>query len=342
MKRPLALLLVLLVFVTCKRELPVQDEVTLDFEEDGSIALTAQTSFGSDSNDKALQARAEAGRQSALAGTDAWSARFNRIDPKDERLTWDRRRGELQRVTRSTVIQFDDLQQFFADTPLMFQLLRRDGYNELTIYPGTSTRATRDQNDHFRRALADWSKAVQRYFVAVDHMYDYLEEQPQRAEFVFAALLDEKDAAGAPVQVTEKELALVEGVGNSMGDIADRLDAVDGYPLSEEADLIYNPFPAKLTIRVEGDISAAEGFDKKSEREVVVPQIELLDAVTRLEGRWITPDPLAVVMRDNVTRAADLARLPRRSTDVMFSDEIEKALVDQFKRPSRYVLRWKD
>jgi hypothetical protein len=343
LKRALPLLLVLLITATCKREPPVRDEVSLQFDDDGAIVLTAQTSFSTDSDDKAMMSRVRAAREAARSGSDAWSTRFNRIDPKDERLIWDRRDGELYRVTRSTSVKFDDVQQFFADTALMFQLTRRDGYNELTIYPGTSTRATREQQAHFRRAMHEWSKSIERYFRAIDHLYDYLEENPQRAEYVFAALFEEKDAAGVPVQVLEDELALLEQVNTSMQAIGDRLDAEDGYPLSEEADLIYNPFPARLTLRFDKDVVAVEGFDKKSERELEVPQVELLDSITKLEGRWISPDPLTVMLRaDGPVRGADFARLPRKSTDVLFSDEIEKAVVEQLKRPSQYSVRWRD
>jgi len=87
-----------------------------------------------------------------------------------------------------------DIQSFFSDASLTITLLDGEGWRELTIYPGTSSRATREQRERFERRMASWSGEVAEYFTALHHLYSYLNRHPKRAKHVFEALLGEKDA----------------------------------------------------------------------------------------------------------------------------------------------------
>lgn len=340
-KLRLPLLFVLVLACACERKPPVRDSVTAEFESDGSVTLTQVTELDLRAATPAARARVGAARDAALAGTDEWSARFARIAPALDRTVFERRRGELERVERSAVVSPDDVQRFFADSSLTFHVTNGDGWRELAIYPGTPMRASREQREHFAKSLDDWSRAVADYYDALDHLYSYLNRNPERAQYVFAALLDQSQPDNLPTAVTEDEAPLVRPVIDSMIAIVDRLHDDENYPVDEEADLVLNPFPAKLTLQFPGDIVASEGFRKSGAREVVVDPVDLFGALKSLEGKWATPDPLVTILREEEVDARAMASLVRHSTSVLPPSEIAETLRAKIVRPSSYLVRWR-
>jgi hypothetical protein len=147
---------------------------------------------------------------------------------------------------------------------------------------------------------------------------------------------------GAPdFVIAEEEQLLVDHVNAAMEDLATMLDQEQdggGATFAEEADLIYNPFPARMTIRVPGDVLSTEGFD----RELVIEPVDLFDVITSLEGKWISPDPLAELLRDQRRSAAELTGQGFRSTKVVHASEIADAIRARMERPKMYVVRWRD
>ena len=141
MARRLAAVALLVLATACGRP-PVRDEVTIQFHDDrDTVTVTAETTF--DRN--VATTRVESARSAALAGTDPWTVRFARLSPVSEEIEFARHRGELERVTRIVRIPEEELQRVFADTSITVNLLRGDGWRELTFYPGSSSRASRDQ-----------------------------------------------------------------------------------------------------------------------------------------------------------------------------------------------------
>jgi hypothetical protein len=322
MKR-LGVLAALLLLAACAQP-PVTDQVTVQFYEDREeITVTAKTDFKRDSQNP----RVESARIAALGGTDPWSIRFARVSPIDEDVTFSRHRGTLEQVTRRITIPADDLQRVFSDTSITVNLIEGEGWRELSLYPGTSSRASRDQIRVFNEQLNTWSQDVARYFTTIDHLYDYLDENPHRAKFVFAALVNEKDSA-----VLEDEEPLVQAVISAMERIAERMDEQEeqSYSFAEAADLIFNPFPARMTIRVPG------------EKDLVIESVDLFEAIASLEGKWISPDPLAALLKDESPTSEQLAALPRQSTSVINAAEIAMAIREQLARPQTYTIRWRD
>lgn len=316
--------LALLLLAACARP-PVRDEVRVQFhEEGGEITVRAETTFDVSS----ISRRVETARAAALAGNDQWSVRFGRLSPAAEEVTFSRQRGELQRVTRTIRIAEDELQRVFADTSITVGLLRGDGWRELTFYPGTSSRASREQRQHFEGQLNSWSNEVARYFTAIDHLYDYLGENPHRAKPVFTALVNEQEAA----DVLEDEQPLLAAAMNAMERIADRMDAAEeeSVTFAEEADLIYNPFPARMVVRV------------PNEKDLVIEPVDLLQAIASLQGKWISPDPLAALLKEEAPTADELAAMPRKSASVVHAGEIAGAIREQLARPQTYSIRWTD
>ena len=312
----------LLLFAACGRP-PVRDEVTVQFYEEGNeITVRAETSFDL----RTASRRVEQAQSAAMAQTDPWAVRFAQLTPVADEVTFLRNRGELERVTRTIRIPEDDLQRVFSDTSITVNLIRGEGWRELTFYPGSSSRASREQVRHFEGQLNLWSSDVARYFTAIDHIYDYLGEHPHRAKPLFAALLNEKE----PADVLEDEEPLLTAVLAVMERVADRMDAAeqDSWSLAEEADLIYNPFPARVVVRV------------PREKELVIEPVDLFKAIAALEGKWISPDPLAALLKDEQATADQLAAMPRRSVAVPNAGEIAGAIREQLARPKTYAIRW--
>ncbi|HKR64043.1 MAG TPA: hypothetical protein VJZ00_09950, partial [Thermoanaerobaculia bacterium] len=227
MKKRFAAVLMLLL-ASCA-QFPVTDEVKIEFNrDDTTVLVTAETSFELQSRSDEARARVEAARAAASSNTDAWSLRFARLHPEVERTTRQTRRGVLERVTRVASIADDELQQMFSDTNVTVDVVHGDGWRELRFYPGTSARATREQQRQFNAELASWSALVARYFTAVHRLYDYMNENPGRAKYLFAALMNEKREDGSLPIVAEEEQPLIDDVGRAMDDVGARMDEQEG------------------------------------------------------------------------------------------------------------------
>src|SRR5205085_112859 len=176
---------------------------------------------------------------------------------------------------------------FFSDLPVTVSLTNVDGYTELAIYPASSTRASREQREHFERTMQFWSEGVARYVSAMHAVYGYLDTQPRRAEIMFAALLTNDP----DLLLTDDEKALVNTASEAMHDLDTRIEAVgeDSYSLTEEADLVYQPLSMDLTVKLPGAIVLSEGFERH-DHSVTITRPTLLDAVSTLEGKWLSPD----------------------------------------------------
>ncbi len=335
-QRSALLLAAALMFASCGK--PVLDEMTIEpSKDDDTLLVTAWTKFELDPANDHIRHRVDAARAAAQSNTDPWSLRFSRLHAEEEQVAYAKSRGALERVTRSARIRSEDLQQLFSDVNITADVLRGENWRELTFYPGSSGRATREQRQRFDGQLTEWSGSVARYFVAIDHLYSYLEEQPQRDRYVLAAVLDEKNAA-----VTEEEQPLVDAVRRSMEGIAERMDQHENRAdtFAEEADLVFNPFPARITVRLPGEVLSSEGFTSQKGTLTIEP-VDLFGAIAALEGRWISPDPLSAMLRDGAPTSAELADLPRRSRSVVSSTEVATAIREQLTRPKTYRVRWR-
>lgn len=324
----------------CAR-VPVTEELTIEPDRDSdTVVVTASTTFELHPRTDVARARVESARAAALSGTDPWSIRFARLlVPDEERVTYQKNRGALERVTRSARFPSDDLQHLLSDTNITVDVLRGEGWREISFYPGSGGRATREQQRELDITLVRWSESVARYFTSVHHLYSYLREHPGRDRFVFAALVSE-NLEETPV--TEEEAPLVEAVIQAMGTIAEEMDVQEGRAatLAEEADLVFNPFPARVIVRVPGEVLSSEGFTAKG-NDLAIEPVDLFAAIAALEGRWIAPDPLAALLRDERPTAEQLAEARRKSEAVVSSSEIARAIREQLARPRLYSVRWR-
>lgn len=343
MRMRFAALGMLIFAVACARP-PVTDDLRIEFSNtDDVVVVTADTTFEMKPFNDVMKHRVDVARAAAIASTDPWAARFSALRPSADSTFMRRDRGVLERVTRSVTIPPDDLQLVFADANITVKTMRGDGWREVSFYPGSSTRASREQLRDFNAELNEWSNAVARYFRAVHELYAYLGRQPHRAKWVFAAILIERGADGAEPLVLEEEQPLVDAVQNAMAEIGDRMDANEGRAATfgEQADLIFNPFPARITVRVPGTVLASDGFSKK-EKDLVIEPIDLFQMLQSLEGKWISPDPLAALLRDEGVTASDIAFAERRSTMLVTGADVADEIRSQLERPKSYVVRWRE
>jgi hypothetical protein len=110
------------------------------------------------------------------------------------------------------------------------------------------------------------------------------------------------------------------------------VDDGEAFSLNELTRLVYDPFPARLTIAVEGQVLEAEGFSAGAdffER----PPVDAWNALLSLEGRWISPDLVTAAAApgsDDVQPDPDVlavASIPRRYFPPPDAAEVESAIV---------------
>lgn len=334
---------VLMLFIAGCAQFPVTDEMKLQFSEDGqSVLVTVDTRFQLRGANEETNRRIDAARAAALQGTDAWSVRFSRLRPGAETFSTHKVRGALEQVSRSVEIETDELQHVFGETNVTVSVVAGDGWRELRFYPGASNRATREQQRHFATELSSWSAIVARYFAAIHRMYAYMDEHPGRAQYLFAVVMSENNEDGVPPMVTEEEqpyvddvVQAIEAIGESMNEQESRAES-----FAEEVDLVHNPFPARVTVAVPGDVLAVEGF--ASVKALVIEPVSLVQSVASLEGKWISPDPLAAMLREQPLTSRQLAEKPRRSVAFVSATSVEEAVRAQLARPRAYSVRWRE
>ena len=319
----------------------VHHDLTLTFDETGErVTVAAATSIPTtkDSKDRARDDRL---RDDILAGRDEWSLRFANANPESYRVVLDRAHGELIRAERSARIDAVDLQKIFFDVSVSAVVTRGDGWAELAIYPGTSTRATRPQRDDAEKKLRAYSERAVRYFAEVRTMYGYMNEHSNRATEIFAALFRDEDDAQQPL-ISAEERDLVVNLRKALNALTEDDETEQ---LEAEADLVYNPLPGRIVVHVPGEPLVVEGFAVGKDHELIAQPPSLLDAVASLEGRWVTPDPLAFATRpdagnDPASEAALIAAIPRRTSVVVGAIEVSDAIVQKLRPAPRYRVRW--
>ncbi len=322
---------------------PVEQTMTLTFDDTASsVTITAHTKLNKTKPGTPEAALVEETRSALLAGHDEWAVRFANAEPRTERTAFERVDRELVEAEHSGTIPVENLQRFFSDTPLTLTVTRGEGWAELTIYPGESTRATRQQRQKVEKRLAVFSERAAGYFAALRSMYRYMDANTDRAEAMFTALLEDDEAKRPPL--TDDETSYVGNVRKAL-DLMTKDDEGGSGSIDRDFDLAFNPFPAAMTVIVRGAPLAVEGFAHSPDGAIRVEMTKVLDAVASLEGRWISPDPLATVLASTKEQTpADLARSiagqERKAAEVVRADEVADAVMQKMRPAQRYVVRW--
>ncbi|HSP33250.1 MAG TPA: hypothetical protein VLU46_02920 [Thermoanaerobaculia bacterium] len=327
MKRRTVVVVAVLLFFACD-PLP-HNVVTLLFDESGEhVTIVTNATI-----------RTEEERAALLTDRDEWSVRFAQANPDADRLILDRTRGQITAVERRATIASDQLQRFFFDTPITVTTTRGDGWLELAIYPGASNRASQAQRREAEKLLDVYSARAVRYFNSVRSMYAYLEQHPQRAHELFTDVFSTSADEDRPL-LSETERSLSDRVRESIDPLLDLNETADRL-----LDIAYNPFPAQVRVAIKGSPLAVEGFTRVESDKFEIHLPTAFEAVGALEGRWISPDPLALAYRsDTKSNAADLAtqieRQERHFDPVVSQSEVAAAIVQAMRPAARYRLRW--
>jgi len=330
----------------CATKGPITTRLLLDLEADGQRArVTSTTDLSLEYRGHVVEQRLAVEREAILAGRDEWSNRFAAVSADSDRLILDKDHGVLQRAERSAMIDREQLHRFFSDVPITLSFARGSSWSELTIYPGSSGRATRQQREEVQRLLSSWSRDGAAYIDAVGKLYSYLDAQPLRADAVFTVLFSPEGVHAA----YPEEDALINGVVKAMDRITDRIQQSQpaAYTIDEQFDLVYNPFPAEVVIHTPHPVVSSENVESRAKDTVAIPRSGLLDAVRSLEGKWVSPDPLALVVRADeenrdIPPPKELAAMPRKWTAVVTASDVERAIVKALTPPAAYKVRWSD
>lgn len=327
----------LLLLSACGIKPAVENRLSLVFYEDPS-RVHVNTSIRIDTPDnKVIAERVDTLREAIAGNRDEWAMRFAGLNIDNERIIVDRENGRVTGVERLTTIDRNELPKFFNDMSVTVSLLPNNGYTELTIIPGASSRATRQQRERVLATLHQWSTEAAAYVDALSHLYQYLDEHSDRVQPAFTILLGDHDQKS----VIDEEQALIEKVWNTADRLSDRMrpKETDAYMVDEEFDLVFNPFPGEIVVVTPKTASRIEGFDKRDATTFVIPRRGLLDAISALEGKWVSPDPFAMSAHGD-PKPEQLAKMPRHWSPIVTASEIEAAVSERLKPANVYKVRW--
>ncbi len=293
-----------------------------------------------------VRQRIESEARDLETGNDPWSARLRSVEPERQRDVVDRADGRLRRIVRHAALRAPaNLREFLRDTGVDVVYAEGEDWAELTITPGPAGRATSAQRQRIRAELSVWSASLATYVEATKELYDYLDRNPDRARVCLGTILSETPEGEA---LTEDESALVERANDAIGAIGNVLDPVPGepYTLDEISRLVHDPFPAPIRVTVSGEMLEREGFPGELDSELRIPAYSLWSAFTRLEGRWIAPDPALAMWRHDIAKIGkpfDLdafLTVPRRAAPVPDENEVRGAIESRLKPEPVYRVRW--
>jgi hypothetical protein len=246
----------------------------------------------------------------------------------------------------AVVPAFTPVERFLGSEGMSVTLTRRGALKELQIYPSGGTRATWRQQQEVDRRIDEWSEAVASYLGAAIDLYQYLEGHPNRAVPCLSHVFDQHGAESGPL--TDLEAEMVDRVKGTTQEVAEILlvEPGEAHSLNELSRLVFDPFPTRLTIRVDGPVVSTEALavsDGVAER---LP-VDLWRALASMEGRWIYPDLVTAMVspvpedRQPDIDVADFARRTRRFGAAPQPYEVAETLRSSLVPPSVHILRWR-
>lgn len=285
-------------------EEPVERRLALCFVARDAVLVSVVTTLapaGSAEDSPALQRRLAEERRVLEEGRDEWRPRFAALEAPAARLVLEEENGGIVATERRALADPAKLAAFFADTGIAASFTVREDEAELQLVPGPSPRASREQRERVAAVLAGWSQAIADYLATAARLWRYLDERPERARPCLADLMspvvsdDVGRQAGEP---TADERALVERLEEARDRVYDVLSVPEGEAetLDGLSRLVYDPFPAWMTVALPGAPLDVEGFEAHG-ATLEVGGLGLWAALERLEGRWLAPDPALVTIR---------------------------------------------
>lgn len=285
---------------------PVVEEIELAFGSLPAVEARILTRLGKQAdyqgNDEAL-ARLNSAREALRCGTDAWTETLQRLHPSALVRTATSLEGETRQVVRqATYADGRSLERLFDGYPLFVTVTRGEEWESLEIHPGRPSAASVAERHRVEEALAGFSGAASRYYLALAELWDWLDSHPEWERVALVSLVG-GEIEGDPEELKKRPgyaegVKLYDAADEAMGKVksAGDLEKKKGESLDELSHRVFDPFPAKLTVRLPALPLEAEGFVAAGDRAYRVPSLGLLGAVAGLGSTWITPDPLAALL----------------------------------------------
>jgi len=343
--------LVILLALGCFED-PVTERVEIDFVGPDEIRLTTtvELDYGVAGDNRAARGRLGHVAETLLEGSDEWTRRYESIEPVEESFSWIKDQGLLARVERVAVVDTDNLGRFFSDTSLSVFYSEDLDWAEFAIYPGTSNRATREQRNAMVERLSVWTDHLELYYREVERTFAWTARHPERARTVFGTIFRD--------EISEEELALLDELSEHEIEIVERLEEAmlaaagvlvvddnEAYSINEVSELVYDPFPADLEIRLPGRVIDVEGFEALDDSTLTVRRVGLWTALESMRERFVSPDPLTTIIGLAETRSDfDLAAWlssPKVIHSSPSAHEILEAVEHELVPKDVYRVRWR-
>ncbi len=336
-------------------EEPVVEQLELRFLAGGSVEVVAEVTLRmpqGQTGHPALSARFDALQAELLGGTSAWSRRFAAIEPAQDGQAWQRRGERLEWFRQWATADPAHLADFFADTPVQASYQRHERSEELALFVGPGTRATAAEVRRVDAAMDRWFEAVAAYEAAAFRVWRYVAAHPDRRRACLGQLFSFELAEGESSRLPKllpREEALLEPLGEAMDHVDEVLQVPDeeADTLEELARRVYDPFPARVRVRVPGHVLAAEGFARGGDETWEVPVRSPWTAFAALASLWLAPDPmLARIERLRGPRDkpfdldAFLARPVRLAAKAPGPREVRQAMLAALTPPASLRLEW--
>lgn len=333
-------------------EQPVAERVELTFLAGGGFVVTARAEVrpprGEGSN-PALERRIAEARADFAAGWASWDPRFETLDPARERLEVERRMGDVESVVRQALAREPEgLRRFFAFTDVDAVLTEEPGQAELQLVPRAASRATATERRRVEREIEDWSGTLAHYLAATAELYRYLDQRPDRAEPCLAELFSVARPEGSP-ELDSDEARLVKATNDAMGEVVRvlKVESGEAYTLDEMSRRVFDPFPAPVSVVLPAVPDEVKGFVVARDGRLRVPVQGLWDALGRLAGTWVAPDPVVAMVEHSLYApgtefplAAFLAQPRSVAPALPTPREVAEALRRELTPAPLYRVRW--
>jgi hypothetical protein len=331
-------------------EEPVREHVHLGFIGGDAVVVStvlevADPEFAGSNPE--LAGRLDDARSEIEGGWDRWLPLFGQLDPVAERYSIEKVDRLVRRAVYTAVVPgFEPVERFLGSEGLAATLTGSGAHREIQLYPTGGTRATWRQQEEVDRRIDEWSEAVAEYLAATIALYDYLDRHPDRAVPCFSHVFDQHGPESGPL--SDHEAGLVEQIDHTTLAVAEILtvEAGEAYSANELSRLVFDPFPTRLTLSVDGPVLLSEGFIITG-GIVERPAVDLWRALVGLEGRWLIPDLVTAMVspapegEQPETDVAEFARKTRRFGAPPAGFEVADSLRAGLVPPSGHVVRWR-
>jgi hypothetical protein len=337
---------------------PVEERLEIAFRPDGSVEVAVEITIANPAErftrNAAAKERIREARALYESGRDPWARRFEAVSWDRETIVWEKAGGGLVRLRRTGTIEDPQgMTRFFFDVPLAASYTRGEGFAEFALAPQPPARASRQEREELERLKDAWAREARGYLDQLSGLYAYLAQHPERDRACFGEIyepcLSEGAKAGLPplLQVEEERM---ERLGEAMSALVRYVEVPDdsGRSPDELARWVLDPFPAALTVVVPGETLEVEGFEDMAAGRVGHPCLDFWFALRRLEGSFLSPDPLVPLLQclreESQTEPLPLEGVlakPRRIGPAPTEDELAVALDAALSPAPLYRVRWR-